>query len=95
MLYPALKIPDTQTDTKTQNLFVCRNVGLKKERGTIMFTYGFKTERAMLNAIAQKLKTAVSVVRHMLEDGNGTMSLNGFRVETFYSKETGFYFLCD
>ena len=60
-----------------------------------MFTYGFKTERAMLNAIAQKLKTAVSIVRHMLEDGNGTMSLNGIRVETFYNKEMGFYFLCD
>lgn len=60
-----------------------------------MFTYGFKTEKAMVNAIAQKLKTAVSVIQHMLSEGNGTMSLNGYRVETFYSKEMGFYFLCD
>lgn len=60
-----------------------------------MFTYGFKTEKAMLNAIAQKLKTAVSVIQHMLSEGNGTMSLNGYRVETFYNKEMGFYFLCD
>lgn len=60
-----------------------------------MFTYGFKTERAMINAIAQKLKTAVSVIQHLLSEGNGTMSLNGYRVETFYNKEMGFYFLCD
>ena len=60
-----------------------------------MFTYGFKTEKAMVNAIAQKLRTAVSVIQHMLSEGNGTMSLNGYRVETFYSKEMGFYFLCD
>ena len=60
-----------------------------------MFTYGFKSEKAMVNAIAQKLKTAVSVIWHLLSEGNGTMSLNGFRVETFYSKEMGLDFLCD
>ena len=60
-----------------------------------MFTYGFKSEKAMINAIAQKLKTAVSVIRHLLSKGNGTMSLNGYRIETFYNKEMGFYFLCD
>ena len=60
-----------------------------------MFTYGFKSEKAMVNAIAQKLKTAVSVIQHLLSEGNGTMSLNGYRIETFYNKEMGFYFLCD
>ena len=60
-----------------------------------MFNYGFKSEKAMINAIAQKLKTAVSVIRHLLSEGNGTMSLNGYRIETFYNKEMGFYFLCD
>lgn len=52
----------------------------------------------MYKAIAKKTKVGkkgVSVVEHLLTKGNGTMSLNGFRVETFYSKETGFYFLCD
>ena len=60
--------------------------------------FGYANALAMYKAIAKKTKVGkkgVSVVEHLLTKGNGTMSLNGFRVETFYSKEMGFYFLCD
>lgn len=60
--------------------------------------FGYTNALAMYEAIAKKTKIGkkgVSVVKHLLTKGNGVMSLNGFRVETFYSKEMGFYFLCD
>lgn len=57
--------------------------------------FGYASALAMHKAIAKKTKAGVSVVEHLLAKGNGVMSLNGFRVETFYSKEMGFYFLCD
>lgn len=60
-----------------------------------MFHYGYESEPKMVQAIAKIIHTKGCVVEHMLECGKGTMSLNGFRVETFYSKEMGFYFLCD
>lgn len=60
--------------------------------------FGYIDPQAMYEAIAKETKIGkkgVSVVEHLLAKGNGVMSLNGFRVETFYSKEMGFYFLCD
>lgn len=60
--------------------------------------FGYTTIQAMHEAIAKETKIGkkgVSVVEHLLAKGKGTMSLNGFRVETFYNKEVGFYFLCD
>ncbi len=60
-----------------------------------MYHYGYESEPKMIQAIAHIVRTKGCVVEHMLECGKGVMSLNGFRVETFYNKEMGFYFLCD
>lgn len=60
-----------------------------------MFHYGYESEPKMIQAIAKIVHTKGCVVEYMLECGKGTMSLNGFRIETFYAKEIGFYFLCD
>lgn len=60
--------------------------------------FGYLSLQAMYEAIAKKTKVGkkgVSVVEYLLAKGNGIMSLNGFRVETFYTKEMGYYFLCD
>lgn len=60
--------------------------------------FGYTTTQAMNEAIAKETKVGkkgISVVEYLLAKGKGVMSLNGFRVETFYSKEMGFYFLCD